>query len=128
MGFCFPLFSNQGKFGSNKLFIDAKIGDLAKVLSAIKGVIPLENGATKNQKFKKFGARTNGYMTCLGCLTAMRCVVLRRKRHHTISHITLGMKHAGERSAGNPHAPFDVEGAGNVAMAAELRAGVKALE
>ena len=24
------------------------------------------------------------------------------------------MKHAGERSAGNPHAAFDVEGAGNV--------------
>ena len=31
------------------------------------------------------------------------------------------MKHAGERSAGNPPAAFDVEGAGNVAKAAELR-------
>lgn len=57
------LYSNQGKFGSNKLFIDAKIGDLAKILSAIKGVIPPENGATKNQKFKTFGARTKNFVT-----------------------------------------------------------------
>ena len=28
--------------------------------------------------------------------------------------INLDVKHAGERSAGNPHAAFDVEGAGNV--------------
>jgi len=34
-----------------------------------------------------------------------------------IGPITLAAKHAGERSAGNPHAPFEVEGAGNVAMA-----------
>jgi len=27
--------------------------------------------------------------------------------------INLDVKHAGERSAGNPHAAFDVEGAGN---------------
>jgi hypothetical protein len=38
------------------------------------------------------------------------------------------MKHAGERNAGNLHVTFDEEGAGNVAMAAELRAGAKALE
>ena len=31
-----------------------------------------------------------------------------------IGHINHGMKHAGERSAGNPPAAFDVEGAGNV--------------
>lgn len=31
-----------------------------------------------------------------------------------IGPITLGMKHAGERSAGNPPAAFDAEGAGNV--------------
>ena len=42
--------------------------------------------------------------------------------------ITHDKKSAGKRSAGNPHAAFDVEGAGNVAMAAELRAGAKALE
>jgi hypothetical protein len=30
--------------------------------------------------------------------------------------ITLGMKQAGKRSAGKPHAAFDVAGAGNVAM------------
>jgi hypothetical protein len=28
--------------------------------------------------------------------------------------INLGVKHAGERSAGNPPAAFDVAGAGNV--------------
>jgi hypothetical protein len=42
--------------------------------------------------------------------------------------ITLDMKHAGERSAGKPLAPFDVAGAGNVTMAAGLRANAKALE
>jgi hypothetical protein len=36
--------------------------------------------------------------------------------------------HAGERSAGNPHAPFEVTGAGNVTMAAELRATAKAVD
>ena len=42
--------------------------------------------------------------------------------------ITLAVKHAGERSAGNPHAPFEVAGAGNVAMAAGLRATAKAVD
>ena len=32
-----------------------------------------------------------------------------------IGPISLDVKHMGERSAGNPHAAFDVEGAGNVA-------------
>src|SRR6476620_11973971 len=32
-----------------------------------------------------------------------------------IGPISLDMKQMGERSAGNPHAAFDVEGAGNVA-------------
>jgi hypothetical protein len=31
-----------------------------------------------------------------------------------IGPISLDMKHMGERSAGNPHAAFDAEGAGNV--------------
>ena len=31
-----------------------------------------------------------------------------------ISLITLGVKSTGERSAGNPHAAFDVAGVGNV--------------
>jgi hypothetical protein len=39
--------------------------------------------------------------------------------------ITLDAKHAGERSAGKPPAPFDEAGAGNVAMAAGLRASAK---
>ena len=34
------------------------------------------------------------------------------------SRITLEAKHAGERSAGKPPAPFDEAGAGNVTMAA----------
>jgi len=42
--------------------------------------------------------------------------------------ITLDAKHAGERSAGNPPAAFDVAGAGTVTMAAGLRANAKALE
>ena len=41
--------------------------------------------------------------------------------------ITLDAKHAGERSAGKPLAAFDVVGAGNVTMAAGLRANAKAL-
>ena len=32
-----------------------------------------------------------------------------------ISHISLGMKHIGKRSVGNPHAAFDEAGTGNVA-------------
>ena len=42
--------------------------------------------------------------------------------------ITFDAKHAGERSAGNPPAPFDEAGVGNVTMAAGLRASTKALE
>ena len=45
-----------------------------------------------------------------------------------IGPITLAVKQAGERSAGKPHATFDVAGAGNVMMAAGLRATAKALE
>jgi hypothetical protein len=45
-----------------------------------------------------------------------------------IGPITLDAKHAGERSAGKPLAPFDVAGAGNVTMAAGLRATAKAVE
>ena len=42
--------------------------------------------------------------------------------------ITLDTKQTGKRNAGNPHAAFDVAGAGNVAMAAGLRATAKAVE
>ena len=45
-----------------------------------------------------------------------------------IGPVTLVAKHAGERSAVTPHAPFDVAGAGNVTMASGLRASAKALE
>lgn len=63
VAFDFPVYSWQGNFGSNKLFIDAKLADLAKVLSTIKGVIPPEKGATKNSKFEQFSWRTKQYIT-----------------------------------------------------------------
>ncbi|HUU16122.1 MAG TPA: hypothetical protein VMW72_03145 [Sedimentisphaerales bacterium] len=37
-----------------------------------------------------------------------------------ISHINLGMKHIGKRSAGKPHAAFEEAGAGNGVTAAAL--------
>ena len=42
-----------------------------------------------------------------------------------IGHITLGTKQTGKRSAGKPHAAFDVAGAGNVTMVAGLRSIAK---
>ena len=45
-----------------------------------------------------------------------------------IGHITLGMKYAGERSAGNPPAAFDVEGAGNVLQLADRCIGAPVLD
>ena len=45
-----------------------------------------------------------------------------------MGHITLGVKHVGERSAGNLPAAFDVAGAGNVTMVAGRRAMAKAVE
>ena len=59
----FPLYSHQGNFGSNKLFIDAKLTDLAKALSAIKGVIPPDKGATTNSKFEQFSSRKKHYLS-----------------------------------------------------------------
>ena len=45
-----------------------------------------------------------------------------------IGPINLAMKQTGKRSAGKPHAAFDVAGAGNVIMVAGLRAIAKAVE
>jgi hypothetical protein len=45
-----------------------------------------------------------------------------------IGPITPGMKPTGKRSAGNPHAAFDVAGAGNVTMVAGLRSTTKVME
>ena len=42
-------------------------------------------------------------------------VAYAESRPSTIGPITLEVKQTGERSAGNPHAAFDVAGAGNVA-------------
>src|ERR1019366_9060500 len=42
--------------------------------------------------------------------------------------ITFGTKQTGKRSAGKPHAAFDVAGAGNVTMVAGLRSLAKAME
>ena len=44
-----------------------------------------------------------------------------------IGPITPGMKQTGKRSAGKPHAAFDVAGAGNVTMVAGLRSLAKAM-
>ena len=61
----FPLYSHQGNFGSNKLFIDAKRADLAKALSAITGVIPPDKGATQNSKFEQFSSLKMHYFSGL---------------------------------------------------------------
>ena len=45
-----------------------------------------------------------------------------------IGPINLDVKKTGKRSAGKPHAAFDVAGAGNVTMAAGLRSLAKAME
>ena len=45
-----------------------------------------------------------------------------------VGRISLGVKRAGERSAGNPPAPFDVAGVGNVARGAGLRPPAKAVD
>jgi hypothetical protein len=45
-----------------------------------------------------------------------------------IGRITPGMKQTGKRSAGKPHAAFDVAGAGNVTMVAGLRSTTKVME
>ncbi len=45
-----------------------------------------------------------------------------------IGHINRGRKRTGERSARKSHATFDAAGAGNVIMAAGLRATAKAME
>src|ERR1019366_4108689 len=42
--------------------------------------------------------------------------------------ITFGTKQTGKRSAGKPHAAFDVAGVGNVTMVAGLRSIAKAME
>ena len=55
-------------------------------------------------------------------------VNLCRKRSQRDTSITLDMKQTGKRSAGKPHAAFDVAGAGDVTMTAGLRTRAKAME
>src|SRR3954452_20610819 len=45
-----------------------------------------------------------------------------------VGRISLGAKRAGERCTGNPSAPFDVAGAGDVARGAGLRPTAKAVD
>ena len=45
-----------------------------------------------------------------------------------IGPITRGTKQTGKRSAGKPHAAFDVAGAGTVTMVAGLRSTTKVME
>ena len=44
-----------------------------------------------------------------------------------IGPITPGVKQTGKRNAGNPHVPFDVAGAGNVAVVVGMRSIAKAM-
>ena len=44
-----------------------------------------------------------------------QCIIVGESNSSTISHINLGVKHIGKRSAGKPHAAFEEAGAGNVA-------------
>ena len=55
-------------------------------------------------------------------------VVTAQSAAAAVGRISLGVKRAGERSAGNPPAPFDVAGAGDVARGAGLRPPAKAVE
>jgi hypothetical protein len=61
------------------------------------------------------GGVRNGCTNLCGCTTATRFDGACRSRPSTIGPITLEVKQTGERSAGNPHAAFDVAGAGNAA-------------
>src|SRR5438067_5848723 len=54
----------------------------------------------------------------LSCVSSGLSPVLRSDRCHPIGPITLVVKCAGTRSAGNPHATCDVAGTGNGALAA----------
>lgn len=53
----FPVYLCHGKFGPNKLFIDAALSDLARILGALQGVIASDSGVTKNSKFEAFVAK-----------------------------------------------------------------------
>src|SRR5271155_2691576 len=57
----------------------------------------------------------DGCTNLCGRTTATRFGGRCRRLPSTIGPITLEVKQTGERSAGNPHAAFDVAGAGNVA-------------
>ena len=61
----FPAYSHRKNFGSNKLFIDAKHADLARLLWAIKGVIAPISGTTKNRTFEKFSSTGTQFLTGL---------------------------------------------------------------
>src|SRR3954452_3504547 len=52
----------------------------------------------------------------------------RRPFSARIGHLTLGVKRAGKRSAGEPPAPFDVAGVGNVTTGAGLRPTPKGVD
>src|SRR3954465_10484573 len=59
----------------------------------------------------------SGCTALSGCSTAIECNTGSRKSPWQDRSISLDVKRMGERSAGNPHAAFDVAGAGNVARA-----------
>ena len=53
----FVLYNFTGKLGENKIFIDAEHTDLYNLLTQVKGVIPPDQGITKNNKFEEFKAK-----------------------------------------------------------------------
>src|SRR3954466_5453973 len=55
----------------------------------------------------------SGCTALSGCSTAIECNTGSRKSPWQDRSISLDVKRMGERSAGNPHAAFDVAGAGN---------------
>ena len=61
----FPVYCDQTKLGSTRLFVDGAHADLVKVLSTIKGVVPPDTGVTKNGKFERFAWRVKHFRTGL---------------------------------------------------------------
>lgn len=68
----------------------------------------------------------SGYIGLLGYLITTKFdIYIEQKFLQHNSLINLGVKLSGKRSAGNPHAAFDVAGVGNVTKGAGLRTAAK---
>ena len=92
------------------------------VLAPIKGVMRVISDRGRGRNLGFFQAPFSNLDT--QPLRVRRPAVLRNGP----GRITPGVKSSGKRSAGNPHAPFDVARAGDVAMGAGPRPGAKAMD